>query len=679
MNRRIQCIVIMLCCGLMAVAQSMRYATVPNQIQMPSANVTCVMQDSEGYMWYGTEGGGLCRDDGYQVRVFRSDSYHPHQLKSNSVTALAEDREGRIWYGTQEGLFILDKTDGYDIRKIDAAGDGRIHCLCALQNGEVWAAAGHELHRFGANGKLLRTFSLGQQPTSLHASHVTPHVHATSMAEGNNGNIYIASTDTKLYFFNDQQDELTPIPWPYAKNPGFLSVDTVHRCLWFGTWGEGIVQWSDKRADYKRMFVTMGDDGVDGARSKVLGLTFDKANSLLWETTVEDLYAYRIAGQELKPFDLDTLLPKDRKHVGRVATDRQGNVWIPCQTPQLFMLTSADEDTLYRPSVFPPRVTLVSFDGSDHFIDISCENGQLLPQTVKLPKAAIETGENEQNEAPRIRLSLSNFDILHAPRIRYSYRLRSKDEPLEQVKHLVSDKWTNLEPGQNTFMLPPLGTGDYELFVRVADSVGEWSDEMLCATLTHSKGWSSWHWTGFVFTLAVLGALAFYLWRFHRERIARLYNRYVPQAIRTRLQHITQKLFPRQAPTYAPAPSPFNPLLPIDENKRDSDDGKFVAKVQAIVMEHLADSDFSVEQLSRELLISRQQLHRRFLAATGLKPNEYIRNLRLERAAELLRTTPLSIADISTRTGFATPRYFSKCFRDKFGMLPSDFRNTEPS
>ena len=59
--------------------------------------------------------------------------------------------------------------------------------------------------------------------------------------------------------------------------------------------------------------------------------------------------------------------------------------------------------------------------------------------------------------------------------------------------------------------------------------------------------------------------------------------------------------------------------------------------------------------------------------------NEYIRNLRLERAAELLRTTPLSIADISTRTGFATPRYFSKCFRDKFGMLPSDFRNTEPS
>ena len=59
--------------------------------------------------------------------------------------------------------------------------------------------------------------------------------------------------------------------------------------------------------------------------------------------------------------------------------------------------------------------------------------------------------------------------------------------------------------------------------------------------------------------------------------------------------------------------------------------------------------------------------------------NEYIRNLRLERAAELLRTTQLPIAEISIRTGFATSRYFSKCFRDKYGMLPSEFRNTEPS
>ena len=46
----------------------------PNSEQLPTKELLCIFQDSEGYMWYGTEGGGLCRDDGYTVKVFRSDS-----------------------------------------------------------------------------------------------------------------------------------------------------------------------------------------------------------------------------------------------------------------------------------------------------------------------------------------------------------------------------------------------------------------------------------------------------------------------------------------------------------------------------------------------------------------------------------------------------------------------------
>ena len=68
----------------------------PNSEQLPTKELLCIFQDSEGYMWYGTEGGGLCRDDGYTVKVFRSDFKNPGILENNSVTCITEDGEGKI-------------------------------------------------------------------------------------------------------------------------------------------------------------------------------------------------------------------------------------------------------------------------------------------------------------------------------------------------------------------------------------------------------------------------------------------------------------------------------------------------------------------------------------------------------------------------------------------------------
>lgn len=89
----------------------------PNSEQLPTKELLCIFQDSEGYMWYGTEGGGLCRDDGYTVKVFRSDFKNPGILENNSVTCITEDGEGKIWFGTKRGAYILSKTD-YEIRAL---------------------------------------------------------------------------------------------------------------------------------------------------------------------------------------------------------------------------------------------------------------------------------------------------------------------------------------------------------------------------------------------------------------------------------------------------------------------------------------------------------------------------------------------------------------------------------
>ena len=70
---------------------------------MPVGNVHQTMQDRSGYIWYATDGGGVCRDNGYQIDVLREG------LPSLQVTQIAEDTAGTIWVGTLNGLCRIEK------------------------------------------------------------------------------------------------------------------------------------------------------------------------------------------------------------------------------------------------------------------------------------------------------------------------------------------------------------------------------------------------------------------------------------------------------------------------------------------------------------------------------------------------------------------------------------------
>ena len=74
------------------------------------------------------------------------------------------------------------------------------------------------------------------------------------------------------------------------------------------------------------------------------------------------------------------------------------------------------------------------------------------------------------------------------------------------------------------------------------------------------------------------------------------------------------------------------------------------------------------------LAMSRMQLHRKITALTGQTANEFIRNLRLQKAAQLILTQTATIAEIAYDTGFTSPSYFTECFSKYFGKSPSDYQ-----
>ncbi len=102
------------------------------------------------------------------------------------------------------------------------------------------------------------------------------------------------------------------------------------------------------------------------------------------------------------------------------------------------------------------------------------------------------------------------------------------------------------------------------------------------------------------------------------------------------------------------------------------DDQAFVDKATKLVIEHLSDTTFTIDRLCREMAMSRTLFYGRLKTLTGQSPQDFIRLLRLERAAALLKSGD-TVLDVSIKTGFANVKYFSTLFKKHFGTVPSKY------
>lgn len=109
----------------------------------------------------------------------------------------------------------------------------------------------------------------------------------------------------------------------------------------------------------------------------------------------------------------------------------------------------------------------------------------------------------------------------------------------------------------------------------------------------------------------------------------------------------------------------------VASNKLDK---MFIDKVSSIIDNRITDSDFTVDILALEAGISRTGLFTKIKAITGMTPNDYIRIIRLKKAAQLLSTEDLHINEVCYQIGFSSPSYFTKCFQAQFGVSPVEFK-----
>ncbi len=130
-----------------------------------------------------------------------------------------------------------------------------------------------------------------------------------------------------------------------------------------------------------------------------------------------------------------------------------------------------------------------------------------------------------------------------------------------------------------------------------------------------------------------------------------------------------KELWLKQEAPAAPAPAREETQKPGKDL-----DSEFYNRFLKIFTEEMGNSELGIDEIASRMGLERTQLYRKIKALTNFSPVELIRNLRLKQGRHLVKTTEKSVSEIAYETGFSTPAYFTRCYREAFGETPTETR-----
>ena len=543
------------------------------------------------------------------------------------MTEQGKNRE--IWFGTKEGAYILSKKD-YSVRPVlvknlqesHELADKRISCMLTASDGSVWLSYRNQLLHFSPTEELLERFE--------------------TTWEGKNRSVMRLCFDTDSTL------------WAGLWNGGVIRLKREH-----GTWNMENRSWTDYPT-------TINDQLTPEQQQLVLDSVMSKqaprndATVLSWAErpdgsifigTYHSLYIYDT--------QLVTLLQDSLDKVRSMAYSKK--------TQTLYLLSKSSgvcqwkdnqlkvliDSTEFRQLQLQGDTALLLMKGVADIRMLNLRTLQLTKDTTTADVRPIVTaytlhGEKQlmpfglqtltlPKRTDLVEFYLSTLDFEHASQVQFAYRLND------------IGTWTELAEGEHVLKFAHLPSGESRLQVRATDAYGRWNAPCTVLTLVRQRAWyeHTWLWV-LLAIVAVMGLIG----------LKKLLGRSMKDSSFQTLPSITGEDGEESA---------CSESLPIA-------DQEFLDKAIAAVAAHITDSGFSVDALASDLCMSRANLHRKMRTITGQTPTDFIRNQRLERAAHLLRTTSHSVNEIADLVGFSYASYFTKCFKDKYGVMPKDYR-----
>ena len=599
-----------------------------------ASKVAHAMTDRQGGRWIGTRGNGL-----FYVRPPRPQAiYIGHNDSLLHAARYMQDSQGRAWQCTMNGLYCRSESDflGPESRAIRYGQDNvpgfvhnRIVFITELPDGRLLLCNnGNNLGYF--DPEALSFDVLNRKLPQIEANYRWI-VGACPLTE-NDVLVYSQNGAFLLDVKHDSINEFAPASeiarWTEKYNCALR--DSKGR-LWLGT-QNGLFLIHNSQFIIHNCAEVTRMEGL--ANNCIRSLVEDKEGNI-WVGSSSGIS--RVGAHE--PFPILNLALSDG--VPQVSMDERaatllddGRLVFVQHT--MGLVTIRPEWFVADSTTFP--VHLVSFE----------VNGQPVPSPLR------EVGRglfpHSQNYLT-FRFSALNYA---APEHTiYRYRLVGLDRDW-----LYDSSGTGLATASYNALQP----GRYVFEAQASVAGGEWGEALSIPFTIRPPWWLTW-WMkmiyGIIGLMGLIGLIEFYL----KKKRARL-----EAEAEERVNHLFE--------LREQARKQFVDNVRIDASKIgvNSEEEALVGQLLKAIEQNLDNTEYSVDQLARDVALGRTNLYKRMQTMLGITPNDFIRSVRLKRAAVLLSDTDLSIVEISERVGFTTPRYFSTQFKKMFGITPSEYR-----
>lgn len=622
---------------------------------LPNNSVWSIYKDPDVGVWIGTYGGKLAYTSPYDDGVDRFGAM-PGGLNHPIVSCFEEDKDGNLWIGTEGGgLNFWDRKNGrftyYTadngsglvsnmIKRLRYDSDGAL-VVSSFNGGlkkydarkdrfvDMGGFLPKVAYDFAWNGKsgvwmtnpdgelayadMASGHSDAVKLRDRHGNYVR--TKAESVFLGGDGNVWLV-THSGCYVTDPSGNDILK---HYYIEDAHYNVNNLcswcvdsYGCIWFGSRGGGVNVLTSDGV-YSN-FKDRSGTGLDGRA--VFGIIEDPASGNIWFSTDDGLYFYdRIADR------------MDKSRIG---------------SPSLC-------GAFYVRSCFRTSAGELLFGGTDGFIMFSPDKMQLNGQRPEVFFTGMKVNGDDVNfrtgkviglshRQSNLEISFSTDSYLYSQKNQYSYRVVG-----------LYDEWTLLPAGQKTVQLLNTPPGKYRFEIIASNNDGLWGDRVSFLKFRiFPSPFLTW-WACLIYVLVAAGV--FFIIVFIKRKLEN-----------TEIE--LKKLYDKK---YIAGPS--NIVV------SSADDG-ILKKAMELIEKNMDNSDYGVDDFVEDMAMGRTVLYQKISELTGMSIKEFILDLRLKRASQLLRETELTVSEISYMTGFTNPKYFSTCFRKHFRQSPSEYRSS---
>ena len=604
----------------------------------------------DGSVWAGSK-------DGY-IGVFASNGQQHGWLTAQGqvsmactrfadrIYAMKEDSQGRVWIGTKgQGLYVVspqgvvrhympDDTNPYALNNAavyDIDEDGQGHIWIVTYGGGLnlasWLPDG--TLRFLHSGNELKGYPMKSFNRIRRITHNSQGVLLLSCTEGL---VTFSNRDRHFYCTQHrQQDDMS-----LRTSDVMQTLVTRDGRIYVATLGGGIQQLTSENLlqdNLQFQLIPAPNRGM----GNVMSMTEDQQGNV-WIAYETEVCRFSPSTGQMERFNPNYLTDHIELTEGLSTIDSRGQLWIAAAGGLFQLDTQQMQKSRFRPNI---TFTNVLFQGEQ--------------QTRPLLNKQTLTIDTDQRN---LTISFAALDYGDNYLMEYAYRMDGEKE-WNYIGAMPRISFSQLPPGLHT------------LEVKSTNSDGVWMDNATVLRLDVTPTLWERGWVRLLCLLLVIGisAWAIIRWQRHRQHMQEREQRL--ESILRQYRELSERLEAVGSQEVEAQPTS---KYTLSEPQIVNEDDEMMDSLMKFIEQRLDDESLRIEDMAEAVNMGRTVFYNKIKELMGVSPSDFLRQVRMQRAIQLVSQSKQSFSQIAYSVGFTDPKYFTKCFKKETGMTPSEYR-----